>query len=110
MSDESVVKAFEQQQVVGKLRLSQAIRIGASMSGPAVNYFVTADGRTCAQGAALLAVGRLVPGELGCDVNHRTLDELWPEAMGVRIRISRMNNRKTHTREQITDWLESQSL
>ena len=103
--DESVTKYLEQPKV-GTLKLSEAIRIGARMSGPAFGVFSDAAGKTCAQGAALLAIGKLSSNTLE---NHRTMERIWKEVPGnLRYAIAGMNNSRTHTREQIADWLEAQ--
>ncbi len=90
-------------------KFSEAIRLGALLSGPAVGVFVDARGNTCAQGAALLAVGRLERSSEQQWMNHSHMEAQWPSLPPeIRWEAVKMNNEGTHTRQEIADWLESQ--
>lgn len=57
------------------MKLSEAIRLG-SMASDQVSGEFWQDGRTCAQGAALLAIGRL--DTIIGTKNHHHMREAWP--------------------------------
>lgn len=57
------------------MKLSEAIRLG-SMASDQVSGEFWQDGRTCAQGAALLAIGRLETTVM--NKNHGHIREAWP--------------------------------
>lgn len=89
-----------------RIKLSAAIRIGARLSGKACGFFVDEIGNTCAQGAALLAVGMLDKDFIKC---HRNMEKLWPDAnLAIVSEIAARNNNMGQTREEIADWLEAQ--
>lgn len=104
------------------MKLSDAIRLGSMASGQADGFFYL-DGNTCAQGAALLAIGRL-HAERGASVpNFTALRDAWPWAHTLRgdcpvcgeprayvaALIPHLNNSSWSghgwTREQIADWI-----
>lgn len=69
MSDESVIKQFEQAQQITKL--SQAIRIGAKLRPQCRDGFFTDSHGTCALGAAYEAVSGNLPPVVGAMVVER---------------------------------------
>lgn len=110
MSDESVVKQFEQQ--VGTLKLSQAIRIGAKLRPQCSRtYFAWADRPlavgSCALGAAWEGAGYGGPthAPFGYQDVCKAFGITEPLAQSIAIR-----NDRGDTREQIANWLESQGL
>lgn len=107
------------------MKLSDAIRLGAMSTAKADGVFYR-DGATCAQGAALLAIGKLVKEVLMQHWNHNYIAMAWPWAAlsGARHRcpvasclwssfalgiIAHLNNSVDGghgwTREQIADWV-----
>lgn len=107
--DESVVKVFEQQQV-GKLKLSDAIRIGAKLR-PQCECELFADGGSCALGAAYEGI----TGQTCESHEYSRVINAFPALRRVSgggmnnlgFSISSRND-SGETREQIADWLESQ--
>lgn len=113
------------------MRLSEAIRLGATMRPQSVGHFLDDDGASCAQGAALDAVGRLSESATEC---RYAMSELWPwsyysqhivgtlkgvtcpDGGGHMCRyyaddsingiIAHLNNEHRWTRERIADWVE----
>ncbi len=108
--DESVVKFLEQPQV-GTLKLSAAIRIGASRTAWAQNgYYCSKQGATCVYGAAAVGMGAVTHEDIHAMASR--LHTGGPATMAF-IRefgndIAEVNDRGTMTREQIADWLEAQ--
>lgn len=105
------------------MRLSEAIRLGATMKPQAFCYFFK-DGATCAQGSALDAVGRLSGDAVTC---HDAVAQLWPWASPLTLHaerfscpacglnygvlrmatlIAHLNNDHEWTRERIADFVE----
>lgn len=108
--DESVVKEFEQQQV-GTLKLSQAMRIGARMRPQTRAGCLFVDGASCALGAAYEG---LTGKTCGTSEYHK-VRQAFPAVNGkdglnnLGFQIARKNDRGW-TREAIADWLESKGL
>lgn len=103
--DESIVKQFEQQQV-GKLKLSAAIRIGAKIRPQAFGMYCS-EGRTCALGAALEAINRDPKPLNGSGLIAAT------EPLGISLELASQVSRRNDsgwTREAIADWLEAKGL
>jgi len=100
--DESITKHFEQQQV-GTLKLSDAIRIGAKLR-PQCSHFYHANGASCALGAAWEALTGMTYAEVGIS---RTLTQRFQLPFNKTIEIMNRND-AGQTREQIADWLEAQ--
>jgi hypothetical protein len=101
MSDESVVKVFEDQQV-GTLKLSDAIRVGARKTPKCAGMFF--QGRaTCAIGAAWVGIGGGADDARGC-FNFALSLKVPP---GMKSEIYHRND-SGQSREQIADWLEAQ--
>ena len=106
--DESVIKHLEQQQV-GTLKLSAAIRIGAMMHPQGVgSYFY--DGKTCAIGAAYFGCGLTGAPRpaMAEEFQSRIPTSIEAERVfthEVGRSISQAND-DGWTREQIADWLE----
>lgn len=104
--DLSELERLEQQQV-GKLKLSDAIRIGARIRPQAFHAFCTEGGSTCAIGAAAHGMQPWLTDRIKIEqaavilANGRTI------AQEIYIAITRRNDRG-QTREQIADWLEAQ--
>lgn len=98
-----------------KMRLSEAIRLGAMLRPQAFGQFY-ADGATCAFGAALDAVGRLYPLDSAqCFIAITA--QGWDDIQYLRIAcpecgrsaaytVQHLNNLHKWTRERIADWLE----
>lgn len=99
------------------MKLSEAILLGSTLSRQGFNAFKTLDGRRCALGAALEAVGE------GALLASSTLRELWPQlnaefrgipcpagCIGVQARtlggmIAHLNDADKWTRQRIAAWL-----
>lgn len=95
-------------------KLSEAIRLGATFRPKGVHRCLM-DGKTCALGAALDAVGLLERRNLTGDggVTQDTWETLWerfPVPAGVQRQITDRNDHQGQTREEIADWLEAQGL
>lgn len=100
--DESVIKHLEQPGV-GTLKLSEAIRIGASKRGQCTGRFFK-DGRSCALGAALEGRGIAYAEEDW--MVYETVSPL----LGITYTLAQEISLKNDTgwsRERIADWLES---
>lgn len=114
--DESVIKHLKQPQV-GTLKLSAALRIGASLRGQCFMEWYSPDGRSCALGAiAEASYGhRKVDGNalmetypaLNRTVDMPVDDKGFSERDSLLGVIHRLND-FGWPREQIADWLESQ--
>lgn len=107
--DLSPIKEFEQQQFT-KLKISAAIRLGCLMSAQtSEGVFKDNSGRTCALGAALLAIGHTDFAR-----NDYSLGKLimtWPELnAAIRAKIVEANDIGGKSREEIATWLEAQGL
>lgn len=99
------------------MRLSTAIRLGAMLK-PQGTKLLHADGRTCALGAALDAIGKLeASGEI-VDDPYATLVEEWPELHCLvvlpteptqcgllRTVVAVLNDFDGWSRERIADWV-----
>jgi hypothetical protein len=110
--DESVVKVFEQQHV-GTLRLSDAIRIGAKLRPQCTYEPFDKVGRSCALGAAYEATfgrtGDVM--EVYGTLPYRypaLLRQLPSSTKDIMSEIFERNDQWHNTREQIADWLEAQ--
>jgi hypothetical protein len=114
---------------MSELTLSEAIRLGSMLRPKAVDFFFI-DGRSCAQGAALEAVGcsPVSCSDGGVPYRSRFIDR-WPWVSAtascpvcggvakVRSLIAHLNNTGIHselhiknhgwTREQIADWIQT---
>lgn len=109
--DESVVREFEQQQV-GKLKLSAAIRIGAKLR-PQCTGRMFKNGASCALGAAYEAMtGRGYYDLPETDARAAAALAYMYEKADVPFGLSEVffKNDEGWTREEIADWLESQGL
>jgi hypothetical protein len=96
--------AGEVQQKVGRLKLSEAIRIGARIRPRCRGAFFDGE-RSCAFGAAYEgAMGHPIKG-----TTYGPIFELWPEILPIAIQITTRND-SGESRESIADWLESQGL
>lgn len=106
MSDDSVVKVFEQQQV--KLKLSDAIRIGARIR-PQCRLDPFRDGKSCAIGAAYEGATGEYNEEMDmCDIRDELrIRGIWPLTLPTSA-IWPLNDCERWSREQIADWLEAQ--
>src|SRR5258708_6302714 len=94
-----------------KLKLSAAIRIGTRKTDQCANYFYKEGffrDKTCVQGAALFALGRLYKFEQF--KNHEVMHELWPSISHETFMEIAMRNNAGESRESIADWLEAQGL
>ncbi len=103
--DESVVKQFDQV----RLKLSQAIRIGAKMRPQCTKAYFK-DGGSCAIGAAY-------EGMTGRSGGYREIGDLLPELVDDDYQLTLLgeliagrNDQGTQSREEIADWLEAQGL
>ena len=98
------------------MKLSEAIRLGAMLAPQGRTRLLSADGSTCALGAALAAVGQLA--SVGNDPQgYDTIKAVWPwlghqQAMfpsGMTGRVLggiwQLNDTHGWTREQIADWV-----
>jgi hypothetical protein len=97
----------EVQQKVGKLRLSEAIRVGAKIRPQCTRDFFYANG-SCAFGAAYEAATGVVKRNLLME----DFFLLWPELknlLDIRIAVSRRND-SGESRESIAAWLDSIGL
>lgn len=103
--DESVVKVFEEQGV-GKLKLSAAIRIGAQMTTQCSRVYVDMQGGACAIGAAYVAEKGYYPASWNPDdfIDWRRTKGL-PQSLLMEVY---QRNDRGESREQIADWLEAQ--
>lgn len=91
------------------MMLSEAIRLGAMMH-PQGKYALARDGRTCALGAALAAIGKLPDGELIGEVDlflayQTNVVGILGIQAGLVSAIIMRNDVSDQTREQIADWL-----
>ncbi len=99
--------AGEVQQKVGRLKLSEAIRIGARIRPQCTRAFFSAD-KSCAFGAAYEALTGVVKEDMMIEDLFPFLPEL--DRLGnVRLAVSRRNDRG-ESRESIADWLQSIGL
>ncbi len=108
--DESVIRHFEEQKV-GKIKLSEAIRIGARLR-PQCRAEFFKDGGSCVIGAALEGAG-LYWKVMAYKAEKRVwpyhwIRELFPNTVSDREFFVRNDNGET--REQIADWLEEQGF
>jgi hypothetical protein len=93
------------------MRLSEAIRLGAMMKPQAFGASFH-DGRTCALGAALDAIGRVrecylnAPDYWAMLVNY-VAEPVTGEMCLVLSAIRELNDQHRWTREQIADWVET---
>ena len=103
--DESLQRHLEQHQL-GKLKLSEAIRIGARMMPQGTGNPRANKEGVCAIGAAWIATGHDLPHDCYfpysdfCEffgVTHKLMGSIWCR-----------NDEGDQTREQIADWLEAQ--
>ena len=104
--DMNEVSKFEQR--VGRLKLSEAIRIGAKMRPKQCRGQFFKDGASCALGAAYEAVHGRQPDTVSPDKASGMLMDVYlyfEDATGVFIL-----NDTGHTREQIADLLEARGL
>lgn len=105
--DESVVRVFEEQKV-GTLRLSDAIRIGAKLH-PQGHSALYENGKTCALGAAFVATFGRVPAPIGAaEPDYMRLYATYPALRKLKRDIWNRNDGYGWTREQIADWVEAQ--
>lgn len=113
------------------MRLSEAIRLGSMLRPKASGWFFR-DGASCAQGAALEAMGvTCADGDFEANVSMRPyMKRLWPSLVNVKANcptcgeefsiiskrfetsrnmLAHLNNASGHdwTREQIADWVET---
>lgn len=101
------------------MRLSEAIRIGASWSKKCVQMLKDEDGRTCALGSAWEGIwgempypypeGRNFPNELGKKFRylyHVVNAPYLPHNVSLMEVIWRMNDEQNFTREEIADFVE----
>lgn len=101
--DMTEVVRFDQQ--VGKLKLSEAIRIGAKR-GAQCKGALHIDGMSCALGAADLVVGDVF-GEFSHLYDKETCHPVWGIHTTIFGTVTTLNDDCGWTREQIADWLES---
>lgn len=100
--DESVVKIFEEQKL-GTLKLSDAIRIGAKLRPQCFGVYATRYG-TCAIGAALEATGRAP--DQHC-IAIEDVAGFFGITQNLIVQVVGKNDVDHMTREEIADWLES---
>lgn len=111
--DESVVKVFEEQKV-GKLKLSAAIRIGSRIRPQCDRIYFDRSDRflanspigSCALGAAWEGAGYGRPNH-DEPKGYEDLCQAFRIPLALAETIARLNDRG-ETREQIADWLEAQ--
>lgn len=116
--DESVVKELERAATGQKLKLSEAIRIGARLRPQAIGVFFE-DGKSCAIGAAMEAIGVPYTERMGC-TGYPPVPQMAVDAFHYILRdgerftdfgveVHRRNDRGD-TRESIADWLAERGL
>jgi hypothetical protein len=100
------------------MKLSEAIRLG-SMNGPQVfGRLGDFSGGTCAQGAAVLAIGLMPDAFKGISIQARFIDAFPVSVIPVRCPecetrnvagnvMAHLNNDHKWTRERIADWVET---
>lgn len=92
------------------LLLSEAIRLGATLSPQIRGMLSDDDGRTCAIGAALLATGNLKPRHIRANKLFPALGlvvEITPKGKPITLaaKVVNLNDRDSWSREQIADWI-----
>ena len=102
--DESIVRHLEQQQV-GKLKLSEAMRIGARLRPQCCSGDLFVGGKSCAVGAAMEAIGVPYTENMG---SYSPAAEYWPFLPTLFGVITDLNDSQFCTREKIADWVEAQ--
>jgi hypothetical protein len=103
--DESIVKHLERP-LVGTLKLSEAIRIGARMAPQVRGMYVDhSSGGVCAIGAAGLAAGFFTV-QSWTPCAQEAFFRSYPKGRHLHVEITTRNDRGD-SRESIADWLES---
>lgn len=105
-----------------KAKMSELIRLGSMVSGQSFRCFMDISGNTCAQGAALLALGvpaNVLRGCLATPWDHPLaegvikflesldIDPVSDEVNRIGAIIVRLNDIERWPREKIADWVES---